>query len=936
MTTDTWPGWNNGFEPLQGCLTFRLRATRFYGDSNKRCGMVLHHRTRKILATFMLTATLCLGSSDLAAQATMSNFCGLFVEGSKSRSDLMAIQRGLKTRNLYKGSIDGIFGKGSCNALTKWAQCEDATRRVIKKSSLRRLVLATPSARDLDCYISNSNPIILSVSSTDKKVLTERLTTIRVKFNDRRGNLVVFKLDGFLTRPSRMTQYKTLSRSNEFCLHPNDNKFGVCVKVKTPKTTIKNRFARFSEAERESVTDACVLIASEYVSISSLLNNIKSKELLKDERLNFQKFAYKCLDAIQELFPNSRYAFAASKIKKIPSNFYCTQSKLHESINKKTLEALSLYSPVPKGILKNYKNAIAQGESLLGKWMDEKKSCLGVSERKVLEAVVSAQNLGSLCQDLPTTKDIRSTFISLKAKGLIETNSVEHKKISGLIWSIETAAFLEDKLSSLDFYSEASASSRDCRLDTYELEALSASLTSLSQLTNAENHNEKGSAFSTNTQKPTCKVDPKLCSVVQLCDRASNVSNGVRIWSEDPLLNDYVEVARENGLGCGVKLVGVKSPDGPNCAEEASKCSLADLCATGTRFDGDGRLYWSTDPAVFEHVNLAKQQGVSCGVTVSEVISTLEDSCSRNPSSCSLSELCRKAISFETGSLNWSADVSLTPHVEFAQNAGITCGISKQVEVSDIDALQGLPEQATKKITLGRHTNRKALVIGNSQYSDQTPLKNPSSDASKIARSLETVGFEVELALDLSRRELGRSITKFSSRAKSADISLFYFAGHGIEINGRNFLVPIDAIMDDPAALKYDVIDLQEAIDAAAGSSKLSLVLVDACRDNPFSTQTAGLNRSLNRGLKVIETDDVSKNQIVSFAAESGRVAEDGNDLNSPYAKAFSELVVQPNLEVGKLFRQLSDSVSVLTNGRQVPVTRTRLSSEDMFFVIER
>ena len=907
--------------------------------------MVLYHRTRKILATFMLTATLCLGSSDLAAQATMSNFCGLFVEGSKSRSDLMDIQRGLKTRNLYKGSIDGIFGKGSCNALTKWAQCEDATRRVIKKSSLRRLILEPPSARDLECYISNSNPIILSVSSTNKQVLTERLTTISVKFNNRRGNSVVFKLDGFLMRSSAATQYKTLTRSNEFCLSRlnlsrDDNKSGVCFKIKAPKTTIKNRFARFSKSEIESVTDACVLIASEYESISSLLNKIKPKEILKYERINFQKFAYKCLDTIQDLFPNSKYDFADSKIRKILSNFNCTQSKLHESINKKTLEALSFYSPVPKGILKNYQNSIAQGEALLGKWMDEKKSCLGVSERKVLEAVVRAQNLGSLCRDLPTNRDIRTTFISLQAKGLIETNSVEHKKISGLIWSIETAALLEDKLSSLNFYSEASASTRDCRLDTYELEALSPSLTSLSELTNAEKQIEKVSAFSTNTRKPTCKVDPKLCSVVQLCDRASYVSNGARIWSEDPLLSDYVEVAKENGLGCGVQLAGVKSPDVLtdvlNCAVEAGKCSLADLCSSATRFDGEGRLSWSTDPAVFEHVNLAKQQGVSCGVTVSEVISTLEDSCSRNPSSCSLSELCRKAISFETGSLSWSADVSLTPYVEFAQNAGITCGISKQVEVSGIDALQGLPEQATKKITLGRHTNRKALVIGNSQYSDQTPLRNPSSDASKIARSLETVGFEVELALDLSRRELGRSITKFSSRAKSADISLFYFAGHGIEINGRNFLVPTDAIMDDPAALKYDVIDLQEAIDAAAGSSKLSLVLVDACRDNPFSTQTAGLNRSLNRGLKVIETDDVSKNQIVSFAAESGRVAEDGNDVNSPYAKAFAELVVQPNLEVGKLFRQLSDSVSVLTNGRQVPVTRTRLSSEDMFFVIER
>lgn len=898
--------------------------------------MIVHHQIRKIFLTVLMMAALSMASSSVSAQTTLSTFCGLFFEGSKSRSDLMSIQEGLKKRNLYKGSIDGIFGKGSCNALTKWAQCESFPRKVIKRSSLRRLVLTAPSASDLDCYISNSNPIILSVVSKNKKVLTERTTTIRVKFKNRWGANVGFEMDWFVVGPRPTTLNRTLIRSNDFCLYGDDNRRGTCIRTNATKSMIKNNFTRFSQFEKEIFTDVCVLLASKYADISSLVIKPEAKVILKNKRLDIQKFAYNCLASIQEFSPNTSYALAASKIKKMPSSFFCTQGKLHEELNKKVLEALSFYSPTPNGISTNYHNAVVQGEALLGMWMDGTKSCLGANERIALEAIVRSQNLGSSCKDLPTAEDIRSTFVSLQAKGLIEARSVKHEKISGLIWAIETVASLEDKLSALNFYSEAGASTRDCHLDSDELEALSPPLKPLPELTNALKHNEKVSSLSTDVQKSSCKVDPKLCSVAQLCDRASYVFDGVRMWSEDPLSSNYVEFAKENGLGCSVRRVGVKSSEVPNCAEDASKCSLADLCAASTRFDDDGRLYWSTDPDVFEHVNLAKRQGVSCGVAISAVISNLEDNCTRNPSSCSLSELCRKAISFETGSLNWSADVRLTPYVEFAQNAGITCGVSKQMEVSDIDALQDLPEPTTKKITLGQHTNRKALVIGNSQYSAQTPLRNPSSDASTIASSLEKIGFEVELALDLSRRELGRSITKFSSRAKKSDISLFYFAGHGIEINGRNYLVPTDAMMDDPTALKYDVIDLQEAIDAAAGSSKLSLVLVDACRDNPFNTQVAGLNRSLNRGLKVIETDDVSKNQIVSFAAESGRVAEDGNDQNSPYAKAFSELVVQPNLEVGKIFRELSDRVSVLTNGRQVPVTRTRLSSEDIFFSVER
>ena len=637
----------------------------------------------------------------------------------------------------------------------------------------------------------------------------------------------------------------------------------------------------------------------------------------------------------------------------------CNQNKRNVRLNQKVLQGLGLYTSAIDGVSgPNYRRAVTGGEKLLRQWEDGKKDCLGELERRALEAVLEARKRGSSCEVLPNSKEIKDRLQSVNS---VQKHFIDHDRISGLIWMIGSVSELEMRLSFLNFYeepgwppgTETTTPTRDCRLDAAELKALAQSGLQPEALAESIDAPEAVNALtialaqpiaSQNIYEPTCDDDPSICSVVQLCERASYVDNGVRRWSDKQRLTElrtvslrrYVEIAKGAGLSCGVEPDPVVLAKVPNCEEKASVCSLAELCEVGTFFADDGQKAWRADISASEHVTLAKQQGVSCGVMTNTVTSAAIATCEANPSACSLAELCRTAISFKTGSLSWSTDTALQSHVEFAQNAGINCGIPKPVVASNIITPPVDPVQVVKTTTLGKYTNRKALVIGNSQYSQQTPLRNPSSDAAEIARSLEEVGFEVELALDLTRRELGRAITKFSSNAKEADISLFYFAGHGIEIDGRNYLVPTDALMDDPAALKYDVIDLQEAIDAAAGSSKLSLVMVDACRDNPFNTQVAGLNRSVSRGLKVIETDAVSKNQIVSFAAESGQVAEDGTDKNSPYAKAFSDLVVQPNLEVGKLFRQLSDSVSMLTNGRQVPVTRTRLSSEDMFFAIER
>jgi uncharacterized caspase-like protein len=282
--------------------------------------------------------------------------------------------------------------------------------------------------------------------------------------------------------------------------------------------------------------------------------------------------------------------------------------------------------------------------------------------------------------------------------------------------------------------------------------------------------------------------------------------------------------------------------------------------------------------------------------------------------------------------LNWSTTVNGLPYAQFAKRSGVTCGIRADDTTADTD--QRPTEPATSKKIL-KYKNRKALVIGNANYSEQTPLKNPINDAKAVAAKLQQIGFEVTYKEDLEFREFGRALGRFERTLSSSDISLIYYAGHGIEVDGENYLIPVDAELRNASDVKFETVMLQDAVSASLNTGKLSMVLIDACRDNPFAKSMKGKNRSIGRGLSVVDARRSKVDQIISFAAESGEFAEDGNGDNSPYAAALIDLLDEPNLEVGKLFRKLGDSVDSMTKGKQIPVTRNRLSGEDIFFVVE-
>lgn len=228
-------------------------------------------------------------------------------------------------------------------------------------------------------------------------------------------------------------------------------------------------------------------------------------------------------------------------------------------------------------------------------------------------------------------------------------------------------------------------------------------------------------------------------------------------------------------------------------------------------------------------------------------------------------------------------------------------------------------------------TERVALVIGNSDYENVPRLENPVNDADDIAAALESAGFDVERQVDLGYEETRHALANFGARAAKAEVALIYFAGHGIEISRQNYLLPVDARLADPLDVSFQAMPLDLLQRAAEPAKRMSLVIIDACRNNPFVDRLETGTRSLSRGLSTVTPR--GKNRLVAFAAKEGTIAEDGDGRNSPYAAALKLALAEPGLEIGKLFRKVRDDVMARTGGRQEPSYYGSLTSEDFYFV---
>src|SRR5215467_4293090 len=217
-----------------------------------------------------------------------------------------------------------------------------------------------------------------------------------------------------------------------------------------------------------------------------------------------------------------------------------------------------------------------------------------------------------------------------------------------------------------------------------------------------------------------------------------------------------------------------------------------------------------------------------------------------------------------------------------------------------------------------RAQNRVALVVGNSHYQNAALLPSTSNDAGDIAQSFERLGFAATKLVDATYEDFRRAIRKFNELARNADIAVIYFGGHGLEANGENWLLPVDADLRNDLDIANDAIGLKILMQSVGRASDLGMVILDASRNNAFAAriQRAGETRGVTRGLTRV---DPAQNVLVAYAAKEGTTAEDRGGRNSPYAAALLKYLEAPGLDVNFMFRKVRDDVLAQTNNRQLP-----------------
>jgi uncharacterized caspase-like protein len=229
---------------------------------------------------------------------------------------------------------------------------------------------------------------------------------------------------------------------------------------------------------------------------------------------------------------------------------------------------------------------------------------------------------------------------------------------------------------------------------------------------------------------------------------------------------------------------------------------------------------------------------------------------------------------------------------------------------------------------------RVALVIGNSAYQNVPPLRNPANDAAMMEVTFRRAGFEVvDARHDLSAQETRQALRQFSDDAQDADMAVIYYAGHGIEVDGVNYLIPVDARLERDNDVFDEALSLDRVLLAAEPARQLRLVILDACRDNPFARtmKRTVASRAIGRGLAKIEPD--SPNLLIAYSAKAGSTAQDGAGNNSPFTMALSRHLTTPGLDVRKAFGFVRDDVLKNTANQQEPFVYGSLGGEDVALV---
>ena len=238
-----------------------------------------------------------------------------------------------------------------------------------------------------------------------------------------------------------------------------------------------------------------------------------------------------------------------------------------------------------------------------------------------------------------------------------------------------------------------------------------------------------------------------------------------------------------------------------------------------------------------------------------------------------------------------------------------------------------------------RAKDRVALVFGMAAYQNVTALKNTVNDATALARTLEQIGFRVDVQMDATREETLAALDKFAFEAETADIALIYYAGHGVSVQGTTFLIPVDAKVIQARDIVAASVTMDQMLAAVDGARKMSVVILDSCRDNPFpdviDLRDPEVAKGLTTGSGGLAPPSPERGTLVAYAARDGEVALDGTGANSPFNIALRDNMVKPNLEISLLFRQVRDEVLAATGNRQEPTVYGSLPGEPFYLTAD-
>ncbi|MEV8883369.1 caspase family protein [Mesorhizobium ciceri] len=232
---------------------------------------------------------------------------------------------------------------------------------------------------------------------------------------------------------------------------------------------------------------------------------------------------------------------------------------------------------------------------------------------------------------------------------------------------------------------------------------------------------------------------------------------------------------------------------------------------------------------------------------------------------------------------------------------------------------------------------RVALVLGNSQYEHAPALTNPVRDAHAMAERLENLDFEVVSGFDLTKLQTQTTIAQFAKQVRGADIALFFYAGHGLQVSGSNYLLPVDAALEDETSLDFEAVPVDFVLRQMSRETSIRLIFLDACRDNPLAevlAKTAGV-KGARSGLAEIPIENGGAGTLVAFATSPNQVAFDGSGQHSPFASALLAHMGETNVSITEAMNRVTADVFKVTAGKQRPWSNVSLTTEVVLHKID-